>query len=424
MRTTGWIAALASLMVQSAAAAGEDGKTQAFALRGYYFTFPRMPTYDLAAWKRIIDGVQEDGGNAVILWMAGGFRSKKHPETWEYNRDHANVRRDFARELIDHAHGRKIKVLLGFTPFGYDGVNRMSLTRPEWRATGPDGKPTAKFGFHSWGFNLCPARADVQAFMLEYVREMVRDFYPNADGLLVESSDYAGCHCKDCGARFYEHEFRFVKAVSEEMWAANEDSLVVVYPHYFSGAKVPELGLTAAKRPFDRRWALFFTPHSAPPDAGLIRQARAAIWSDDSTARRTPAEIRDAARRARKASCNGWMPSLESFTYVPTEAEEGQPSLIGKRRVPFGFGWLAEGKPPYDELPIRVNRIAYREYAQDPEMPDDRFRATLGRELFGNAATPEATAAAQAIQEAFAGGRTWCQPAPIAEPERVRTMKA
>ena len=96
------------------------------------------------------------------------------------------------------------------------------------------------------GYNLCPARADTQRFMLEYVREMVHDFYPNADGLLVESSDYAACHCKECGAKFYEHEFRFVKAISEEVWAKDKDALVVVYPHYFTGAEVPGLGIPAA----------------------------------------------------------------------------------------------------------------------------------------------------------------------------------
>ena len=53
--------------------------------------------------------------------------------------------------------------------------------------------------------------------MLEYAREMAFDFYPEADGLLIESSDYAICHCKDCGERFFEKEFEFVNVISEEM---------------------------------------------------------------------------------------------------------------------------------------------------------------------------------------------------------------
>ncbi len=424
MRSVCLVLAFAGLAALPAAASGGDPPRPAFAHRGYYFTFTRMPTYGLGAWERIIDCVRADGGNTVVLWVAGGFRSRKFPETWEYNRDHENVKKDFCRELIEYAHGKGVKVLLGFTPFGYDGVNRMSLARPAWRATGPDGRPAAKFGFHSWGYNLCPARADTQRFMLEYVREMVHDFYPNADGLLIESSDYAACHCKDCGAKFYENEFRFVKAISEDVWAKNKDALVVVYPHYFTGAEVPGLGVRAARQPFDPRWALFFTPHSAHPDARLTGQARDAFWSDDAPARQTPRAIRDGARRARREKCTGYVPSLEVFTYVPTEPEEGQQYLVGKRRVPYGFGWLKDGQMPYDELPVRVNRVAYREYTRDPDLPDAEFRAALGKELFGSAATPEAVADALALQEVFAAGRTWCQPAPAVSPERVAAMKA
>jgi hypothetical protein len=43
-----------------------------FAQRGYYITFMRMPTYDLADWKRIVDGIHDDGGNTLLLWVAGG----------------------------------------------------------------------------------------------------------------------------------------------------------------------------------------------------------------------------------------------------------------------------------------------------------------------------------------------------------------
>jgi len=423
MQATLLLATALTLTQQTDVRANEKTRSP-FALRGYYFTFSRMPTFGLDAWKQIIDCIHADGGNTVILWIGGGFKSKKFPETWTYNLDHANVQNDFVHDLIDYAHAKHISILLGFTPFGYDGVNQMSLTRPEWRATGPDGKPATKFGFHSWGYNLCPARADTQQFMLEYIRELVHDFYPNADGLLIESSDYAACHCKDCGARFYDHEFRFVKAISEDVWSRNKDALIIVYPHYFTGAKVPLLGITAARQPFDPRWALFFTPHSAHPDARLIAQARAAIWSDDAPARRDPTAIRDNAQRARREMCNGYIPSLESFTYIPTEPEEGQQYLVGKRRVPFGFGWLKPGQQPYNELPIRINRIAFREYTRSPDLSDADFRTILGKELFGDAASPQAIADALALREIFALDRTWCQPSPCVSPERLREMNA
>ena len=223
-----------------------------FAQRGYYITFMRMPTYDLADWKRIVDGIHDDGGNTLLLWVGGAFRSKKYPITWKYNAEHENVRKDFVRDLIDHAHTRGIKVLLGFTPFGYDGVNQYPLEHPELKAVGKDGKPVAPFGIGCWGYNLCPSRPESQQFMLEYVREMAFDFYPNADGLLIESSDYAICHCKDCGERFFEKEFEFVKRISDEVWAKKPEATVVVYPHYFSrgrGAGLRRQGGEAAVRP-------------------------------------------------------------------------------------------------------------------------------------------------------------------------------
>ena len=133
-------AALAAVLLAPVAAAAHGP----FAHRGYYLTLTRTPTFGLDAWKETIDAVRADGGNLVILWTAGGFRSKKFPDTWGHNADHANVRKDFVRDLIDYAHERKVRVLLGLTPFGYDGVNRMAGPHPEWAATGPDGKPAKR----------------------------------------------------------------------------------------------------------------------------------------------------------------------------------------------------------------------------------------------------------------------------------------
>lgn len=161
----------------------------AFAQRGYYMTFMRMPTFGLPEWRGMIDCIQADGGNTLLLWTAGGFRSKKFPVTWEYNREHANVKRDFVGKLIDYAHAKGMRVLLGFTPFAYDGVNQYPLLHPDLKATQKNGQPASLWGMHSWGYNLCPARPESQRFMLEYIREMFFEFYPQADGLLIESSD-------------------------------------------------------------------------------------------------------------------------------------------------------------------------------------------------------------------------------------------
>ena len=411
-----------SLAMTAAAPAGRADAVP-FAERGYYVTFMRMPTYDLADWKRIVDGVRDDGGNTLLLWVAGAFRSAKYPVTWRYNAEHRNVRKDFVRDLIDHAHTRGIRVLLGFTPFGYDGANQYPLEHPELKAVGKDGKPVAPFGIGCWGYNLCPARPESQRFMLDYVREMISDFYPNADGLLIESSDYAICHCKDCGEHFFEREFAFVKAISEEVWARKPGATVVVFPHYFSGADVPGFGVRAARLPFDPRWSLVFTPHSANPEAALIKRARSSLWWDDSPSLRTPREIRAGARRARDLGVTGYIPSLEAFTFVAAEAEEGQAWLKGRRQVPLGFGWLDPGEPPYGELPMRVQRVAYREFARNPDLSFEAYKAILGRDLFGAASTPQAVDDALDLQAALNFQRTWCQPSPLTSPERVRAMK-
>jgi hypothetical protein len=240
---------------------------------------------------------------------------------------------------------------------------------------------------------------------------------------MIESSDYAICHCKDCGERFFEKEFEFVRRISDEVWAKNPEATVVVYPHYFSGADVPGFGVKAAKLPFDPRWTLMFTPHSAHPEPSLIARAKGSLWSDDSPARRGPQEIRANARRAREAKMTGYVPSLEAFTFLATAAEEGQQWLKGQRQIPLGLGWLAPGEPPYDELLTRVNRIAYREFSRNPDLSVERYKEVLGRELFGEPDAPEAVDDLLELQALFNTERTWCQPAPLTSPERVRAMK-
>ncbi|MDB5298912.1 MAG: hypothetical protein JWO87_575, partial [Phycisphaerales bacterium] len=131
--------------------------------------------------------------------------------------------------------------------------------------------------------------------------------------------------------------------------------------------------------------------------------------------------ISSRARQARAARVTGYVPSLEAFSYVPTHAEEGRQDLIGKRQIPFGFGWLEPGAMPYNELPVRVNRLAYREFSKDPALPDDEFKRRLGRDVFG----PEEVPAGWVedlleLQRAFFEGRTWCQPAPLVSPARLR----
>ncbi len=395
-----------------------------FRYTGYYITFMRMPTYGLEAWKEAVDCFQSDGANLLLLWTAGAFRSRQFPITWQYNEEHENVRHDFLRQLIDYAHTKQIKVLLGFTPFAYDGVNQYPLAHPELKATQKNGQAASLGGIHCWGYNLCPSREESQRFMLEYVREMFFDFYPNADGLMIEASDYAICFCPDCGDRHFDNEFRFVERISKEIWAKKPNAMIAVYPHYFSGAKVPGFGVTAATQKFDPRWTLFFTPHSAHLDEKLIRQAPSSLWWDESPSLGTPERIQAGAKRAKEAGVSAYVPSLEAYSFVATHPEEGQQWLVGRRQVPLGFGWLPQEKIPYNELPIRVNRIAYREFSRNPELSFDEFKKKLGEDLFGKNATPQAVEDALELQRIFALERSWCQPSPLTSPEMVRIRKA
>ncbi len=256
--------------------------------------------------------------------------------------------------------------------------------------------------------------------MLEYAQEMFFDFYPRADGVLIESSDYAICHCKDCEGHFYEREFDFVEKFSAQLWKERPGAMIVVYPHYFSGSKVPGMEAQAAKNRSDPRWTLFFTPHSAHLDRELISQARASIWSDDAPALHDPARIREAAARALQARVSGYVPSLEGFSYVATEAEEGRSDLIGQRQTPFGFGWLKDGQMPYDELPIRVNRIAYREFSREPGLGMEEFKRRLGREIFGAEVQSAWVEDSLLLSRIFLEDRTWCQPSRLASPKRMQ----
>ena len=390
--------------------------------RGYYFTFMRMPTYDLHAWKRIVDNVHEDGGNTIILWVAGGFKSKLYPITWRYNQEHQNIQKDFLADLIHHAHSRKIKVLLGFTPFGYDGVNQLALEKPGLKALDKQQKPVTMFGIGCWGYNLCPSQAMSQSFMFNYIREMM-NYYPDADGLFIESSDYAACHCPKCGNDFFAREFEFVQAISKEQWRRKPEAQIIIYPHYFSGSKVPGFDINAARMPLDSRWTLFFTPHSAQIDAELVRKSKASIWWDDAPALRGPLQIKEGVLKAQSAGMTGYIPSFESFTFKSLMADEGQEWLKGRRQTPFGFAWLDPGMPAYEELPIVIQRIAYREFSRNPNLSMDGFKHILGSALFGEKSNPNLVEDALLLQQIFTQERTWCQPSLVASPDRVAALK-
>ena len=389
------------------------------AMRGYYMTFMRMPIMELADWKDSIDCISEDRANTVILWMGGGFRSKKFPITWAYNKDHKNVQTDFVRELIDYAHHKQIRILLGFTPFGYDGVNQYTLEHTELAARKADGSPVEPFGIHSWGRSLCPSKAASQQFMVEYVREMLFEFYPNADGLMIESSDYDICRCPDCAQGFYEREFQFVEKLSRQIWEAKPGVAILVYPQYFTGKKVnagSAIEAEAANKPFDQRWQLFFTPHSAHIDSEILKSGATGIYSDQGLSLGTPDTLKAGAQVAGKHGL-AYLPSLEPFSYVLAREEFHASHLVGKRLSPLGFDWMTDTRRPLRELPARVLRFAYREFSANPNLSDEEFRRRLGGQFFGDPAATGSIGDLLFLQQCINLDRTWVTPSPLVDPE-------
>lgn len=396
-------------------------ETSASAMRGYYMTFMRMPVMDLVDWKVAVDSISEDGANSLILWMGGGFPSRKFPVTWAYNKEHQNVKHNFARELIDYAHRKKIRVLLGFTPFGYDGVNQYPIDHPELKAKKADGTPVDPFGIHCWGWSLCPSKAESQRFMLEYIREMIFEFYPNADGLMIESSDYNICRCPECATNYYDCEFEFVEKISKEVWSRNPGATVMVYPHYFTGKKVnagTAIEAVSAKKPFDRRWELFFTAHSAHIDLDLLKQGASGVFWNESLSLGTPPSIRHGAQTAKQHGL-GYMPSLEPFSYVLTRDEFGASHLVGKRLSPLGFEWLENPGRPLSVLPARVQRFAFREYSQQPDLSEDEFHRRAGNYFFG-APAADKVQDLLFLQRCVNLDRDWASSSPLVNPELYR----
>ena len=72
---------------------------------------------------------------------------------------------------------------------------------------------------------------------------------------------------------------------------------------------------------------------------------------------------------------------------------------------------------PYRALLARVQRFAFREFSHDPALGFAEFQRDLGRYVFGDAASPEATADLLELQRIFTFESDWYWPSPLLEPE-------
>jgi hypothetical protein len=87
---------------------------------------------------------------------------------------------------------------------------------------------------------------------------------------------------------------------------------------------------------------------------------------------------------------------------------------------PFHLRWLREGEMPLNELPVRVNRIAFREYSRNPDLSDEEFRRVLGNTLFGAKESRAIDDALFLNRCCFEGANWFIPPALLAGPAAVK----
>ena len=343
-----------------------------FETRAYYTIVGRQQRWGEAEWRRYLDAAAEDGCNLVTLWIAGAFASRRFPTTWDYNRDHPNVRSDFLGRVIDHAHNLGIKIALGFGTFCYDGVNRIPLAHPELAGRTETGEPVRMIGLHSIGQLMCASQPAAHDAMAEYVREMYLDFYPQADGLFMESADYGHCVCSDCRDDYFAKEHDLVMRLSEIAWAHRPDALSIIYPHY----------LLRAGRPVDPRQTLFFTVHSAPLDDAAIAAARSSMyWT---LALETSCDgVAEACRLAAADGVGGFSLGMEPLEYERDAVEIAEDGF-DEQLVPYDARWLSVGQFPFEDLVVKVVRIAFRVYTAAPEATEDDLCRAIARTMLGS----------------------------------------
>jgi len=259
--------------------------------------------------------------------------------------------------------------VLGFTPYAYDGVASYVKAHPQLAGLNEDGKIHAERGIHDAGMWMCPSKPESREFMFDYIRELYFDFYPNADGLFIESSDYGHCTCPECRESYIQREWDFVQDISGEIWAAKPDARMVIYPLYY------QRGLASP----DPRFTLFFTPHSAriTPDVKAA-DCEKLYWV--MLFGLEPDSAREGALIAADEGMDGYLVAMEAFSY----REEADGRTIDYR--PFDVPWSKPGTFPFSDLIPSVLRFTYACYSREPRMPREQYLSAVAERFFGNRA--------------------------------------
>jgi hypothetical protein len=82
--------------------------------------------------------------------------------------------------------------------------------------------------------------------------------------------------------------------------------------------------------------------------------------------------------------------------------------------------WLRDGEMPLNELPVRVNRIAYREWTRQPALTDSAFHETLGRELFGSRADAQRIQDVLYVQDCWFNEADWFKSPRLHRPDELQ----
>ncbi len=335
----------------------------AIPLRGTYnlACWGLAPRYSLTDWEHVVDAMAEDHMNFVLFWLAGLFRSKRFPESFIY--PETPLTHNDIHVLIKYAQDRGIRFYLGSGAFAWFGQDQIAMYHPEARELGQS--------------VLCRTLPASRRIVDDYLSEL-HDAFPEADGMYLEIGCEGDYHCRgplcqkpldELGSRqIGQSELSFLREFSEKLWKRNPELKFfwpIGYPegHAWDVRYYEEIRTQLADPRY--YWVEVRQNWQLPGAIGSLRplnQLSKNVLHWDQYYRMPLLDIRDQARRVAEAGISGY-----AVAYEPGAASA---SVYGDR-IPF----------PIDLLPYRLTRFAYREFAWNPDLSWDEFRARVHKKF-------------------------------------------
>jgi hypothetical protein len=327
------------------------------------------PRYTLQDWKKVIDGMADDGMNLIYFWLSGIFRSKLFPESFIY--PETPLTTDDIRQLIVYAHSRGIEFYLGTGVFAWFGIDDIAKYRPDLR----------DIGIPYMSRTLPAARQAMKQYLME-----LYDAFPDADGMWLEIGDEGDYACKDPACQKPIDEFgskvsgqaspSFLKDFSAGLWQKYPKAKLVWGVGYPEAHKWDVKYYDELRKNFrDPRYSFLEVRQNwmLQDSQGILKplrdfSANAMHW--DQYYGLPLRDIGERARRIQEDQLAGYV--------VAFEPGFNTHSVFG-RAIPF----------PIDAIPYRLTRFAYREFTFDPNLTWNDFRRRLLDHFFGENADPE-----------------------------------